>query len=147
ERRQYFGETDERVNRRIHAALRNGLLPIICVGETLDQRKGGTKLSVVEGQLRNGLNGFPAIQAVQFTIAYEPVWAIGTGHAATPEDAAEVHTMIRSVLANMFGSETAEKIRIQYGGSATAENVEAFLHHPEIDGALVGGASLKADMF
>lgn len=147
ERRQYFGETDDRVNRRIHAALRNGLLPIVCVGETLDQRENGAALAVVEAQIRNGLHGFPAVHASQFTVAYEPVWAIGTGRAARPEDAVEVHTMIREVLADMFGKETSKKIRIQYGGSATAENVEAFLHHPEIDGALVGGASLKAEVF
>lgn len=147
ERRQYFKETDQDVNRKIAAALRHGLLPVACVGETLEQREKGEALHVVETQVRNSLAGFSAEQAARFTIAYEPVWAIGTGHAATPADAVEVHTKIRSVLADMFGADAARAIRIQYGGSVTAENIDSFIAEPEIDGALVGGASLKADSF
>jgi triosephosphate isomerase (TIM) len=147
ERRQFCYETDENVNRKISAVLRQHLLPIICVGETLEQRENGSTLKVVEAQVRNGLQGFSSEQADRFTIAYEPVWAIGTGRAATPHDAVEVHIMIRSTLAGLFGSKTAEQIRIQYGGSVNAENIETFIQEEEIDGALVGGASLKADSF
>jgi triosephosphate isomerase (TIM) len=147
ERRQFFNETDENVNRKIAAVLRQNLLPIICVGETLQQREAGSTLKVVEDQVRNGLQGFSSAEADRFTIAYEPVWAIGTGRAATPHDAVEVHIMIRSILASLFGSKSAEQIRIQYGGSVNAENIETFIQEEEIDGALVGGASLKADAF
>jgi triosephosphate isomerase (TIM) len=147
ERRQFFNETDENVNRKIRAVLRHALLPIICVGETLEQRESGSTLKIVEGQVRNGLQGFSSEEADNFTIAYEPVWAIGTGRAATPHDAVEVHVMIRSTLAALFGSKTAEQIRIQYGGSVNAENIQTFIQEEEIDGALVGGASLKADAF
>jgi triosephosphate isomerase len=147
ERRQYFRESNLDVNKKIGAALRHGLFPIVCVGESLEQREKGLTLSVVEEQIRNGLEGFSASQAREFTIAYEPVWAIGTGRAATAKDAVEVHTSIRSSLAEMFGNEAAEEIRIQYGGSVTADNIENFIRDPEIDGALVGGASLKADSF
>lgn len=147
ERRQYFKETDLEVNRKVGAALRHGLLPIVCVGETLDQREKGETLKVVETQVRNSLAAFSPEQTLRFTIAYEPVWAIGTGRAATPQDAVAVHSKIRSVLAEMFGAEAAQAIRIQYGGSVTAENIDSFIAEPEIDGALVGGASLKADSF
>jgi triosephosphate isomerase (TIM) len=147
ERRQYFNETDENVNRKIRAVLGHNLLPIICVGETLEQREAGSTLKVVQDQVRNSLDGFTSEEADRFTIAYEPVWAIGTGRAATPHDAVEVHIMIRATLAALFGSKTAEQIRIQYGGSATAENIESFMQEEEIDGGLVGGASLKADSF
>ncbi len=147
ERRQYFKETDQDVNRKIHAALRYDLLPIICVGESLEQREQGSTLKIVEQQVRKGLEGFSPQQANTFTIAYEPVWAIGTGRAATPHDAVEVHIMIRSTLNDLFGSKTAEMILIQYGGSVNAENSETFIQEEEIDGALVGGASLKADSF
>jgi triosephosphate isomerase len=147
ERRQYFNETDEHVNRKINAALRHDLLPIVCVGETLEQREAGATLQIVEQQVRQSLKGFMSNQAEKFTIAYEPVWAIGTGRAATPHDAVEVHAMIRSTLANLFDSNTAQAIRIQYGGSVNAENIENFIREEEIDGALVGGASLKADSF
>lgn len=147
ERRQYFKETDPDVNRKVNAALRHELLPIICVGETLDQREKGETLSVVDSQVRNGLVGFSPEQTMHFTIAYEPVWAIGTGRAATPRDAVEVHSKIRSVLTEMFGADAAQTIRIQYGGSVTAENIDSFIVDPEIDGALVGGASLKAESF
>ncbi len=147
ERRQLFNETDENVNSKIRAVLRNNLLPIICVGETLEQRESGSTLKVVEDQVRKGLQGFSSEEANKFTIAYEPVWAIGTGRAATPHDAVEVHVLIRSTLANIFDSNTAEQIRIQYGGSVNAENIQTFIQEEEIDGALVGGASLKADSF
>jgi triosephosphate isomerase (TIM) len=147
ERRQFFNETDENVNSKIRAVLRHNLLPIICVGETLEQRESGSTLKVVEDQVRKGLQGFSSEEADKFTIAYEPVWAIGTGRAATPHDAVEVHILIRSTLANIFGSKTAEQIRIQYGGSVNAENIQTFIQEEEIDGALVGGASLKADSF
>ncbi|HSE39514.1 MAG TPA: triose-phosphate isomerase [Acidobacteriota bacterium] len=147
ERRQYFNETDKDVNRKISAALRNNLLPIVCVGETLEQRESGAALKIVEHQVKESLSGFSPDQANAFTIAYEPVWAIGTGRAATPHDAVEVHTMIRNVLASLFDSNSAQAIRIQYGGSVNAENVESFIREEEIDGALVGGASLKSDAF
>lgn len=147
ERRQYFGETDETVNKRVNAALKHSLMPVVCVGETLQQREAGTTLAVVEGQVRGGLAGFTSEQARHFTIAYEPVWAIGTGRAATPKDAVEVHTLIRKILAELFGKERADSICIQYGGSVTGENIESFIRETEVDGALVGGASLKADSF
>ncbi len=147
ERRQYFHESDHDVNRRIGATLKHGLLPIVCVGETLEHRENDQALSVVEQQLRNGLKGFSSSDAMQFTVAYEPVWAIGTGRAASPADAVEVHSMIRLTLADLFGKLAADSIRIQYGGSVTPENITAFISEPEVDGALVGGASLKADLF
>jgi triosephosphate isomerase len=147
ERRQYFKENDEDVNRKIVASLRHNLLPIVCVGETLGQREGGSALQIVEQQVKKSLQGFKPDDASKFTIAYEPVWAIGTGRAATPHDAVEVHTMIRNTLASLFDANTAQMIRIQYGGSVNAENIESFIREEEIDGALVGGASLKADPF
>ncbi|HSP06681.1 MAG TPA: triose-phosphate isomerase [Acidobacteriota bacterium] len=147
ERRQYFSETDQTVNRKIAAALKHGLLPVVCVGETLAQRESGSALKVVEQQVRQCLDGYSAEQAGTFTIAYEPVWAIGTGRAATAMDAVEVHTHIRSTLTQMFGADCARKVRIQYGGSVTADNIEGFIRESEIDGALVGGACLKAESF
>lgn len=147
ERRQYFHESDFDVNRKTGAALKHGLLPIVCVGETLEQRESEQTLAIVEQQVRLGLHGFSASDAMQFTIAYEPIWAIGTGRAAKPADAVEVHSMIRSTLADLFGRLAADSIRIQYGGSVTPENIAAFICEPEVDGALVGGASLKADSF
>lgn len=147
ERRQNFKETDQDVNRKTAAALKHGIYPVVCVGETLEQREKGQTLAIVEHQVRNSLEGFSSTQANNFTIAYEPVWAIGTGKAATPADAVEVHSLIRSTLSEMFGSEVSNGIRIQYGGSVTAENIEGFIGEKEIDGALVGGASLKADSF
>jgi len=147
ERRQYFKESSQDVNRKVNAALRHNLLPIICVGETLEQRQKGEALAIVEHQVRNGLEGFSPEQASLFTMAYEPVWAIGTGRAATPADAVQVHAMMRATVAEMFGFAIAESVRIQYGGSVTPENIESFIREPEIDGALVGGASLKADAF
>lgn len=147
ERRQYFHESDVEVNRKTAAAIKHDLHPIVCVGETLEERELEKTLSVVEHQIRHGLQGFSSADAMQFTIAYEPVWAIGTGRAAKPADAVEVHSWIRATLADLFGKVAAESIRIQYGGSVTAENATAFLSEQEIDGALVGGASLKADSF
>ena len=147
ERRQYFNESDYDVNRKVGAALKHGLLPIVCVGETLQQRESEQTLAVVEQQIRLGLRGFSASDAMQFTIAYEPIWAIGTGRAAKPADAVEVHSNVRSTLADLFGRLAADSIRIQYGGSVTPENIAAFICEPEVDGALVGGASLKADSF
>jgi triosephosphate isomerase (TIM) len=135
------------VNRKVGAALKHGLLPIVCVGETLEQRESEHTLAIVEQQIRLGLQGFSASDAMQFTIAYEPIWAIGTGRAAKPADAVEVHSMIRSTLADLFGRLVADSIRIQYGGSVTPENIAAFICEKEVDGALVGGASLKADLF
>src|SRR5262249_48386075 len=139
--------TDQDANRKVNAAHKNGLLPILCVGETLEQREKGVTLSIVEQQVRLGLEGFSAAQVASFTVAYEPVWAIGTGRAATVNDAVEVHSHIRSVLTTVFGKECAEAVRVQYGGSVNAENIAAFMKESEIDGALVGGASLKADSF
>jgi len=147
ERRQYFHETDHDVNKKVGAALKHDLLAVVCVGETLEQRELNQTMWVVEHQIRSSLQGFSASDSMQFTIAYEPIWAIGTGIAAKPADAVEVHSMIRFTLADLFGKLAADSIRIQYGGSVTPENIVAFINEPEIDGALVGGASLKADSF
>ena len=147
ERRQYFRESNQEINKKIRAALNHELSPVVCVGESLENRERGQTLGVVEHQIRNSLAGFTPQEASAFTIAYEPVWAIGTGRAATPADAVEVHSYLRKLLGEMFGAGTAESIRIQYGGSVTAENIEAFIRETEIDGALVGGASLKTDSF
>jgi len=147
ERRQHFRESNQEINRKIQVALRHGLKPVICVGESLENRERGQTLGVVEYQLRNCLAGFTPEDAEAFTVAYEPVWAIGTGRAATPANAVEVHSNIRTLLAEMFGARVAEDIRIQYGGSVTADNIESFIQEVQIDGALVGGASLKADAF
>jgi triosephosphate isomerase (TIM) len=147
ERRQYFRESNQEINRKIQAAFRHQIYPILCVGESLENRERGQTLGVVEFQIRNGLAGITSDQMKNFTIAYEPVWAIGTGRAATPADAVEVHSYVRSLLGEIFDSTIAEETRIQYGGSVTADNIASFITEPEIDGALVGGASLKADSF
>ena len=147
ERRQHFRESNQEINLKLQACVRHSLLPILCVGESLENRERGQTLGVVEFQVRNGLAGFTPAQVEQFTIAYEPVWAIGTGKAATPADAVEVHSYLRNLLTDIFGAEPAQKIRIQYGGSVTADNIDSFIRETEIDGALVGGASLKADSF
>jgi triosephosphate isomerase len=147
ERRQYFGETDETVNQRTKAALAAGLLPIVCVGELLEEREAGKTEEVVKTQTEGGLAGLTADQAAKITVAYEPVWAIGTGKTATPEMAQEVHAFLRGVLADMFGSAIADVIRIQYGGSMKPSNAAELLAQPDIDGGLIGGASLKADDF
>lgn len=147
ERRQLFGETDATVNEKIGAAFANNLLPIVCVGETLDQREAGTTAEVIAEQIRGSLAGLSSDQGKNLVIAYEPVWAIGTGKTATPEQAEEVHAQIRGLLAELFDQETADGIRIQYGGSVKPDNAKELLGKPNIDGALVGGASLKADGF
>lgn len=145
ERRTYFGETDELINKKALAALRHYLRPIICIGENLDQHEAGHTASVIEFQVRHSLANFPAQQASDVVIAYEPIWAIGTGKAATAEGAGEVIHNIRAHYAEMYGQEAASALRILYGGSATSANISEFLMHPDIDGALVGGASIKPD--
>ncbi len=148
ERRQYFGETDETVNRKVKAAYAVGITPIMCVGETLAENEAGKTAEVVERQVREGLKGLTAELARSLVIAYEPVWAIGTGRAATAEGAnAVLANHIRPVLKEMFGEDVAQAVRIQYGGSVNAKNAAEFFSQPDIDGALVGGASLKAADF
>jgi len=147
ERRQYFAETDETVNKRLKAALAVGLTPMVCIGELLEERESGKTESVMDTQLKGGLAGLSNDQMEEVVIAYEPVWAIGTGKTATPEMAEETHAYIRKVLTDMFGSDTAEKIRIQYGGSMKAANSAELIAQPDIDGGLVGGASLEPDSF
>jgi triosephosphate isomerase len=146
ERRALFGETDEGVNRKVEAALAHGLTPIVCVGETETQHDAGQTEAVVGGQVRGCLAGFAAEQVTGFVIAYEPVWAIGTGKAATAAGAgAVIGLTIRGTVAEMYGEAAAQAVRIQYGGSVTPDNIAEFMTHSDIDGALVGGASLKAD--
>ena len=147
ERRQFFGETDETVNRRIKAALAQGLKVIFCIGETLKEREEGKTFSVIEKQVEGGLKGLGDQEMRNMVIAYEPVWAIGTGMTATPEQAEEVHRFIRGKIEKLYSREVSEEIRIQYGGSVTPENVKGLMNQPDIDGALVGGASLKAESF
>lgn len=143
ERRAYFNETDETVNRKVAASLAHGLTPIVCVGEDLTQREGGDTFEVVEGQTRRALTGVSKEQAASLVIAYEPIWAIGTGKSSTAEDANQVIRRIRQAVAGMYDQATAEQIRIQYGGSVKPENIGDFMEQPDIDGALVGGASLQ----
>ena len=147
ERRQYSGETDALINRKALRAHELGLVPIICVGETLDQREKGTTDEVVARQIEGVLKGFSSEQVGRSVIAYEPVWAIGTGKTATPEQAQEVHAWVRSLVEKISGKETAEKVVLQYGGSVKPENANSLLTQKDIDGALVGGACLKADSF
>ncbi len=147
ERRQYFGEADPQVNRKLKAALECRVTPILCIGETLAEREEGLTLQVVGGQLKGGLSGVSAQAGERVAVAYEPVWAIGTGRTATPEQAEEVHAFIRKRLTEHWGETAAAKIRILYGGSVKPDNIDALMAEPEIDGALVGGASLKADTF
>lgn len=147
ERRQLFGETNETVNKRLIAAIRNDLIPIMCVGETLAERDAGKTWAVVESQLSFGLRGINIATCEDFIIAYEPVWAIGTGKNASPEQAEEVHWLIRKYLAESFGNGVAEKTRILYGGSVKPSNSRHLLVQKNIDGALVGGASLDAMQF
>ncbi|WP_242395733.1 triose-phosphate isomerase [Anaeromyxobacter oryzisoli] len=146
ERRHLFGETDEAVRRKVGALLGAGLRPIVCVGETLAEREGSRTLEVVERQVRQGLAGLSAEQLERVTVAYEPVWAIGTGKTATAAQAQEVHAAIRKILRELGGS-AADRIRIQYGGSVKPENARELMSQPDVDGALVGGASLKAKDF
>jgi len=147
ERRQYFGETDEIVNRKTKAALAASLTPIVCVGETLAQRESGQVEMVLEQQLRGSLADLNKAQLEDLVLAYEPVWAIGTGHTATPAQAQEAHAFILSVLTKLSSAATANKIRIQYGGSVKPGNTAELMAQPDIDGALVGGASLEARAF
>jgi triosephosphate isomerase (TIM) len=146
ERRQYFGETDESVRKKALALLDAGLLPIVCVGETLAEREAGKTMEVVGRQVRQGLAGFGAEQLGKVTLAYEPVWAIGTGKTATTAQAQEVHAAIRQILRELGGA-VADAMRIQYGGSVKPDNAKELLSQPDVDGALVGGASLKAADF
>ena len=146
ERRQLFGETDETVRKKTGALLAAGLRPIVCVGETLAEREAGKTLAVVDRQVRAGLAGLPAASLAAITVAYEPVWAIGTGRTATSAQAQEVHAAIRGILRELAGS-VADGIRIQYGGSVKPENARDLMNQPDVDGALVGGASLKAADF
>ncbi|MBN2240923.1 MAG: triose-phosphate isomerase [Dehalococcoidales bacterium] len=145
ERRQYFGDTDEVVCKKIQAALDAGLKPILCIGESLEENEAGKTEAVVTGQLKGSMAGIGYPEG--FVIAYEPVWAIGTGRAATGEQANATIGLVRRTVAEMYGKEAAEDVRILYGGSVTAANTKEFLSQPEIDGALVGGASLKPDDF
>lgn len=147
ERRQYFGETDETVNKRVKAALKNELKPIVCIGETLEERESGKTNDVLSVQLKGGLADLTAADMANITLAYEPVWAIGTGKTATPEMAQETHAFIRKTLTEMFGAEVAESTVIQYGGSMKAENAADLTAQKDIDGGLIGGAALKADSF
>ncbi len=145
ERRQYFAETDETVNKKVKKALEHGLTPIMCCGETLEQREQGITIDFVRMQIKCGLNGLTADEAVKVVIAYEPIWAIGTGKTATSEEAEEVCCAIRGVTREMYGDEAAENIRIQYGGSVNGKNAAELFAMKDIDGGLVGGASLKEE--
>ena len=147
ERRQFYGETDETVNKKSHAALSAGLTAIVCVGELLAEREAGNAETVVKTQLLGGLQGLTVSDLERIIIAYEPVWAIGTGKTATPEQAQEMHGFIRSVLAETHGDEAANSIRILYGGSVKPDNIQALMSNADVDGALVGGASLEEESF
>jgi triosephosphate isomerase len=147
ERRQYFGETDASVNKKLEAALEAGLTPIVCVGEVLEERESGITDDVLRRQCTVAFRGISGEKAAKLTVAYEPVWAIGTGKTATPQIAAEAHSVIREQAAKAFGDEVASKLRILYGGSVKPENASALMAEAEIDGALVGGASLDAKSF
>ena len=147
ERRQYFGETDDTVNRRLEVALEAGLSVILCVGEVIEEREAGLTEDVLRRQCNRAFRGIGAKKAAKMSIAYEPVWAIGTGKTATPELAEEAHLVIRGEAEAMFGKEFSDQLRILYGGSVKPENATALMSQPDIDGALVGGASLKPDSF
>ncbi len=147
ERRQLFGETNETVNKKLKAALDHGLKPIFCVGETLSQREAGQTTEVIAAQIKEGLEGIGGDLSERLVIAYEPIWAIGTGKVAEPEDANDVIRHIRALVGSLFGVDTAQKLRIIYGGSVKPDNVAKIMAEPEIDGALVGGACLKPDSF
>jgi triosephosphate isomerase len=147
ERRKEMGETDGQINRKVQAVLAHGLTPVLCVGETGEERRQGLTFPTVEGQLRAGLTGVSADAVGKLVLAYEPVWAIGTGVNATPGQAAEVHGYLRGIVSELSSKETAQGVSILYGGSVKADNAERLLAEPEIDGALVGGASLKAAEF
>ena len=147
ERRHVFGEPDDLIARKMHAAFAFGLLPLLCVGELLEQRQAGQTQDVVRRHVTGGFEGLSKDQAAQVVVAYEPVWAIGTGETATPDQAQEVHAFIRALLTDLYDAPLAQAIRIQYGGSVKPDNTYDLLGQPDIDGALVGGASLKAESF
>jgi triosephosphate isomerase len=147
ERRHVIGETDELINKKLTAAINGGLLPILCVGEKIEQRENNETEKVVTEQIKKGLQGLSEEKAQAVTIAYEPVWAIGTGRNATPDQAQEVHALIRQLVSKIYSVDTAEQMRIQYGGSVKPSNAAELMSQPDIDGALVGGASLKVDDF
>ncbi len=146
ERRQYFGETDETVNKKTKAALAAGLIPVVCVGETLQERESNETFNVIEKQIKDGIKNFSKEEAEKIVIAYEPVWAIGTGKTATPQQAQEVHEFIRKIYSQMY-AESSDKVRILYGGSVKPDNVSELMKQKDIDGGLVGGASLEAASF
>lgn len=147
ERRKLYGETDASINRKVHVAIAAGLTPIVCVGETLEEREGGRMPDVLDRQVKDGLEGLTGEQVASLIIAYEPVWAIGTGRNATPEQADEAHRHIRTRLKQWFGAAAADSCRIQYGGSVKPDNITALVSLPDVDGALVGGASLTVPSF
>lgn len=147
ERRQFFGDTNETVNKKIKACLKHGLTPIVCVGENLQEREANKTFRVIEDHINNGLVDISSYDILNLVIAYEPVWAIGTGKTATPEQAQEVHKFIRDLLKKNYGQEVADSVRIQYGGSVKPENITELMNKPDVDGALVGGASLKVESF
>jgi len=147
ERRKYFSETNDTVNKKTKAAIAAGLLPIVCVGENLNEREANKTFDVVEDHIKGSLAGLTKEDMAKITVAYEPVWAIGTGKTATPDQAQEVHKYIRELLAGIFGEETALSVRIQYGGSVKPDNIRELIAKDDVDGALVGGGSLKIDSF
>ena len=147
ERRTLFGETDETVNRKVRAAIAGTLTPIVCIGETLQEREASRTLDVLDRQIKGGFDGVTGSELAALVIAYEPVWAIGTGRTATPAQAQEAHAHIRARLTQWFGQDAASRCRILYGGSVKPENIAALMAQPDVDGALVGGASLDADSF
>ncbi|MDG4475094.1 triose-phosphate isomerase [Thiovibrio frasassiensis] len=147
ERRQIFGESDGLINRRVAGAMRFGITPVLCFGETLAERESGQTMAVLERQVRGGLAGISVVEPAGMVLAYEPVWAIGTGKTASEEQAQEAHEFVRNLLFEMYEKSIARQMRILYGGSVNSGNVDALLRQPDIDGALVGGASLKADSF
>jgi triosephosphate isomerase len=147
ERRQFFGETNETVNKKIKAALKAGLTPIVCVGENLKERESNNTFKVIEDHVKNSLVDISNEDMLKIVVAYEPVWAIGTGKTATPEQAQEVHAYIRGLLKSIYGLEVSSSVRIQYGGSVKPENITELMNKPDVDGALVGGASLKVESF
>lgn len=147
ERREMFNETDETVNKKTHAAFANGLIPIVCCGESLEQRENGTTNQVVDSQIVRALEGLSLEQVKETVIAYEPIWAIGTGKSASQDDAQKMCKVVRDTVAADFGQAVADKVRVQYGGSVKPENVAAYMACPDVDGALVGGASLEPESF
>ncbi|MCX5710795.1 MAG: triose-phosphate isomerase [Candidatus Omnitrophica bacterium] len=147
ERRQFFAETNETVNKKIKAALKIGLTPIVCCGEMLAEREAGNTFKVLDDHIKNGLTGLSEEEALKIVIAYEPVWAIGTGKTASPIQAQEAHKYIRDQLAKLYNKDTADAIRLQYGGSVKPENITELMKQPDVDGALVGGASLQVASF